>query len=80
MSTASMNVTLWRIAAATPESPIAVFKSNLPRRLDSCFAATLMTQAQIASKSKQLIGIFDRTMNPEWVKLQLVPYLTPVTG
>lgn len=57
---------LFRIEAATPESPIAVFA--LPKsKLEAVFAATVRSQERMRT-ARNLIGVFNNGMTPNTVR------------
>jgi len=74
MSVSSINVIMERIACATPESPIAVFKLNNPcigTLLDAVFGNTTMTKVRIAAKDPGFVGLFHGGMDKREVRSQL---------
>jgi hypothetical protein len=71
MSITSLAVTLERIAWATPDSKIAVFKGK-NGMFDSVFANTALTAKKLKMKDKRLIGVFDCTMCKTEVMIALV--------
>ncbi len=62
MSVSTIEQTMERIAFATPESPIAVFRCNIPGHVNAMFAASIGVQERIAQGDPTLIGVFDGMM------------------
>jgi len=60
MSLCTLSRALDRIAAAEPESPLAVFATESLGRVDVMFANTVNTRKKLM-RSNSLIGIFDKT-------------------
>ena len=58
MSISTVQLIAGRIKAATEESPIAVFTTNIPGKLNSVFASTVYGQKAIKTKRAQLVGVF----------------------
>jgi hypothetical protein len=52
-----------RIKGATPDSQIAVFRCDEPENLNAVFAATVITRRMIDEGHRDLIGVYDGTMN-----------------
>ena len=71
MSVDNVDRVMTRIEFAHVESPIAVFKGNLPGQVNAMFAATVATQDRIARGDPDLIGVFDESMNLRHIRLQL---------
>ena len=71
MSISTIEQTMERIAFATPESPLAVFKCNLPGHVNAMFAATIRVQARITTCDPALIGVFDGLMNRRHIQHML---------
>jgi len=67
-----------RIAIATSESPIAVFK-NEDGTYDARFAAPLLTRLAIEMRPHNLVGVFDSCSNQHEV-LAALGYVKPPTG
>lgn len=63
MSDMKLHQVMGRIEIATKESPIAVFRSEFPEKLNAVFGATVRTKNLIEAKDKDFIGIFDKTMD-----------------
>lgn len=60
MSLCNYEILIGRIRAATPESPICVFKSNDPHRLEAFFF-TVRSRQMIDADRENFIGSFDMT-------------------
>ena len=60
MSLAPISVIMTRIKAATPESPIAVFKPVIRDygQLDAMFGSTVRTQERVESGDPLFVGYF----------------------
>lgn len=71
MSLTTLDIAMSRIELALPHSPIAVFRTDVPRRLNTVFANTAMTQDLIRGQSSRLIGVFHGQMNLERVRVEL---------
>lgn len=78
MSYANLEQTLIRIKGATPDSPIAVFKTQVPGSLNAMFAATIKTQEMINENHPDLIGVFDGLMDIPAVKSLLASHVLPI--
>jgi len=59
MAVLDRNQTLSRIDCAPPTSPIAVFRTPLPKLFESVFAGTAVGQQRIRSDPR-LIGVYTR--------------------
>ena len=64
-----------RIRTATPYSPIAVFTSDDPVRLEAVFAACAETQRRIQSGDPRYIGSFHCDQDRAWVKTTLSAFI-----
>lgn len=62
MALSDVETIVGRVSAATPESPLAVFHSAFPDKLEAVFASTVRGQARLAARDPMLIGLFDNTM------------------
>lgn len=62
MSIMTVDLIMERIKIATPDSPIAVFRSAIIGQLDAVFAETVETRRVIRSAEKQLVGVYHRGM------------------
>lgn len=71
MSAGDINQVMIKIRGATTESPIAVFNCDKVGMLDAVFASTVMSQRRIRKNDKDLIGVYDNTMNLDEVQSQL---------
>lgn len=71
MSISTIEQTMERIAFASPESPLAVFKCNIPGRVNAMFAATIHAQERITTCDPALIGVFDGLMNRRHIQHML---------
>lgn len=72
MSISSIEHTMIRIEFAETDSPIAVFKCNVPGHVNALFAATIRTQDRINLAGSNLIGVFDMSMNQRHIKKMLI--------
>lgn len=63
MTIMSSELIISRIEAATPASPIAVFKSDVKGSFDVVFANTVTTQKIILEGSRKLVGIYHNGMD-----------------
>lgn len=70
MSYAEPKVIMGRIAAATKQSPIAVFTCEKEGCLNAVFANTAMTVRQIRDRTG-LVGVYDNTMDKTSVYMDL---------
>ena len=68
MSLMTINNALDLVACATPESPIAIFKTQTPAVFNVMFANTVIARAFIESDDPYLIGVFDNTMSENQVR------------
>jgi len=75
MSHASLKHVMIRIESADPDSPIAVFKSDLPGKLNAVFANTAETQRLIASSHPDYIGTYSTFSDQEAVESHLKGFL-----
>jgi len=75
MSNGNLQQVMIRINGATPESQIAVFRTDLPEMLNAVFAATVLTQRMIEAKDQTLIGVYDGTMDLQAIKKELAGYV-----
>ena len=66
MSISTIPLIQTRIAAAKPESPIAVFKLPAPMRghLEAVFGSTVATQRLVQNGDPLFVGYFHNRMNP----------------
>lgn len=71
MTMSSITTTLGRIAAASSESPIAVFFIGSTASVNAVFARTFHTMNRIASGDPRFIGCFDMHANQLELGLQL---------
>lgn len=72
MSISTVEIIMGRIESATDKSPIAVFRlAKKCGKLKAVFGATAITQQQINSGHKDLIGVFHKSMDLSAVKRQL---------
>lgn len=72
MSISTVEIIMGRIESATENSPIAVFKlEEKCGKLNAVFGDTVITQQQIKSGHKDLIGVFHKGMDLIAVKRQL---------
>lgn len=62
-----------RISVATPESPIAVFRHVQNEKIvfSAIFADTIKSRKLLAKKPSNLVGVFDRTHEPDDIKRAL---------
>lgn len=75
VSLSTLEVTMGRIAAATEESPIAVFCTDRRLLLNAVFAGTLKTNELIEGRSRRLIGIYHGRMPLDVVRNELRTWL-----
>ncbi len=73
----NLESTMGRIKTATPDSQIAVSRSDIDGNLNSFFAATVISKKLIADGDPALIGVYDGTMNLEAVKKHLSGFVKP---
>lgn len=71
MSLSTVEIIMGRIEVASSESRLAVLKTGT-KFLDVFFADTITGQTKIKENKKNLIGIFDKTMNQRTIKGQLI--------
>ena len=72
MSVSDIETTMERIAFATEDSPIAVFRSNIPGRVNAMFANSLKVQERIQNKDPHLIGVYHGMMKTRYIVKQLL--------
>ena len=72
MSISDIETTMERIAFATEDSPIAVFRSNIPGRVNAMFANSLKVQERIQNKDPHLVGIYHGLMKKRHIVKQLL--------
>ncbi len=77
MSIDSVEIVMERIKSATSLFPIAVFTSNLPNKVESVFASTVVSQRRI-KKGRGLIGVFDKSMDKNYVKRKIMSCLPKI--
>lgn len=77
MSIMSVKLIMERIAIATPNSPIAVFRYGKSKYLNAMFGSTVRTMQQIRNGDPDLIGIYDKTMNAHEIELELMRVTRP---
>ena len=70
MSIMKLPLVLERIKAATPASPIVVFRCDKPEQLNAVFN-TWTTQIDIAEKAKDYIGTFHKDHDIKAVRQRL---------
>ena len=70
MSIMKLPLVLERIKAATPASPIVVFRCDKPEHLNSVFN-TWTTQVDIVEKAKDYIGTFHKDHDIKVVRQRL---------
>lgn len=75
MTDYNLEITLARIASATPFSKIAVFRTKRLGMLNSVFAATSHSHRLIKAKDPLLIGVYDRTMDLDAIAKELSLYV-----
>jgi hypothetical protein len=74
MSVSQIQIIMNRIASATPESPLAVWRHTATKAngsLDCCFASTVQSVRHLRDGSRDLVGIYDNTMPADVVRSQL---------
>lgn len=71
MSTSNKEIIMGRIAVATPESPLAVFKCGSDRLLNCVPKSTVMTSVWLDRGFPELVGIFHRDMPTGKVSMML---------
>jgi len=75
MSFSNIEIIISRIATATPEQPIAVFRcvGSLCKKnqLFASFGNTVITQAWIRNNQNKFLLLFDNTMNKDNVRAML---------
>ena len=71
MSHGTLQQVMVRIKGATPDSQIAVFRCDEPENLNAVFAATVITRRMIDEGHRDLIGVYDGTMNPGDIEREL---------
>ncbi|QFT55598.1 hypothetical protein [Microbulbifer sp. THAF38] len=60
MSVITISKAIERISQADPSSPLAVFQTEHPRRVNVVFANTIWTQKCIARGTWDFLGVFHR--------------------
>jgi hypothetical protein len=63
MSFCNLRSAMFRIRAATPESPILVLRSKSPGVVEVYFASTVWAHNRIRRGGPDVVGVFDNTMN-----------------
>jgi hypothetical protein len=71
MTVSTMAIIMSRIASASPASPIAVFDVGRNDVADAMFASTAHVALRRRMRDHNLIGVFDKEMNPEWIKMAI---------
>lgn len=72
MSISDIETTMERIAFATEESPIAVFRCNIPGRVNAMFANSVGVQERIQNNDTLLIGVYHGMMKKRHIEKQLL--------
>lgn len=75
MSAQTIKDIMSRVRTATPDSQIAVFRFQSVNRLDVAFANSVNVANRIANNDKDLIGVYDCTMNQYEISHELVSNL-----
>ncbi|WP_444893615.1 hypothetical protein ACJJIE_03780 [Microbulbifer sp. TRSA001] len=68
MSVITISEAAKRISQTDPGSPLAVFQTEHPRRVNVVFANTVWTQKCIARGTWDFLGVFHRENLPEALK------------
>lgn len=72
MSISDIETTMERIAFATEDSPIAVFRCNIPGRVNAMFANSIGVQERIRNKDQMLIGAYNGLMKKRHIVKELL--------
>ena len=72
MSISDIATTMERIAFATEDSPLAVFRCNIPGRVNAMFANSIRVQERIQNKDPRLIGVYHGMMKRSHVLQELL--------
>lgn len=72
MSISDIETTMDRIAFASEDSPIAVFRCNIPGKVNAMFANSIGVQERIRNKDPMLIGIYHGTMKRRRIEKELL--------
>jgi hypothetical protein len=75
MSDCTIEQALLRINGSDPSSPIAVFSSDEPGKVDAVFASTIMTQKMIRRRHSGFIGVYSGAMDIDCVQRELEKHL-----
>jgi len=71
MSISTISTIMSRIESATLVSRIAVFRSPETKKLEVCFADTVLGKQRVV-EGVDLIGVYDKTMNMHRVRGELL--------
>lgn len=65
MSLGTVRAIILRMKSATEKSPLAVFRTpeNITDQLECVFASTAMSQLRIRTDKKNLVGVFDNSID-----------------
>jgi hypothetical protein len=76
---ASPLMILNRIQSASKRSPIAVFRCNIPEKLNAVFADTAVSAKQIENDDR-LVGVYHRRMSEDRILMELRAAVTHETA
>lgn len=71
MSDVNLQTALDRILAATPDSPIAVFRGSTRGLLNTMFANTVTAQLYLKTRRRLLVGVFHKDLDRDAVRAKL---------